>query len=84
MSLLLARSWVNRELILADEPTGNLDSETGDEVLALLSTLPRERGAAAVLVTHDARVAAYADRVLSMRDGKLTHSDPDELPASAR
>jgi putative ABC transport system ATP-binding protein len=72
----IARALVGEpKLILADEPTGNLDSETGDAVLELLSALPRERGAAAVLVTHDARVAHYADRVLGMRDGRLT--DPD-------
>ncbi|HLM84799.1 MAG TPA: ABC transporter ATP-binding protein [Solirubrobacteraceae bacterium] len=62
-------------LILADEPTGNLDSDTGDDVLELLSALPREHGAAAVLVTHDTRVAGYADRVLGMRDGRLTEPD---------
>jgi len=72
----IARALVGEPmLILADEPTGNLDSETGDAVLALLSTLPRERGAATVLVTHDIRVAHYADRVLGMRDGKLTEAD---------
>jgi putative ABC transport system ATP-binding protein len=63
------------KLILADEPTGNLDSETGKTVLELLSVLPRERGAATILVTHDARVAAYADLVLGMRDGQLTEPD---------
>jgi putative ABC transport system ATP-binding protein len=66
---------VEPKLILADEPTGNLDSETGDTVLDLLSALPRERSAATVLVTHDRRVAGYANRVLEMRDGKLTDSD---------
>jgi putative ABC transport system ATP-binding protein len=72
----IARALVGEpRLILADEPTGNLDTETGDAVLSLLSALPRERGAAIVLVTHDARVARYADRVLGMRDGRLT--DPD-------
>jgi putative ABC transport system ATP-binding protein len=71
----IARALVGEpKLILADEPTGNLDSETGDAVLDLLSALPRERGAATVLVTHDARVAQYADRVLGMRDGKLTET----------
>ncbi len=75
--LAIARALVGEpQLILADEPTGNLDSETGDAVLELLSTLPRERGAAIVLVSHDARVVGYADRVLGMRDGRLasTHS----------
>jgi len=72
----IARALVGGpKLVLADEPTGNLDTETGDTVLNLLSELPRERGAATIIVTHDARVARYADRVLSMRDGKLTQPD---------
>ncbi len=74
----IARALVGEpKLILADEPTGNLDSETGDAVLDLLSALPREREVAMILVTHDARVARYADRVLSMRDGKLVTYDPE-------
>jgi putative ABC transport system ATP-binding protein len=78
----IARALVGEpKLILADEPTGNLDSETGSAVLELLSALPRERGAAAVLVTHDARVAGYADRVLGMRDGRLTEPDLQAQPA---
>ena len=72
----IARALVGEpKLILADEPTGNLDSDTGDAVLDLISALPRERGAATVLVTHDTRVARYADRVLGMRDGRLTEPD---------
>jgi predicted ABC-type transport system involved in lysophospholipase L1 biosynthesis ATPase subunit len=68
----IARALVGGpKLILADEPTGNLDSETGDVILNLLSGLPREREVAMILVTHDTRVARYADRVLAMRDGKL-------------
>jgi len=74
---------VEPKLILADEPTGNLDSETGDAVLDLLSALPRERGAATVLVTHDERVAGYANRVLRMRDGKLTQAGLVESQTSA-
>jgi putative ABC transport system ATP-binding protein len=74
----IARALVGQpKLILADEPTGNLDSETGDVVLDLLSSLPREREVAMILVTHDARVARYADRVLAMRDGKLVSYDPE-------
>jgi putative ABC transport system ATP-binding protein len=72
----IARALVGEpKLILADEPTGNLDTETGDAVLALMSALPRERGAATVLVTHDTRVTRCADRVLGMRDGRLTEPD---------
>ncbi len=61
------------KLILADEATGNLDSETGEMVLELLASLPRERGAAVILVTHDERAARHADRVLEIRDGQLAH-----------
>jgi putative ABC transport system ATP-binding protein len=75
----IARALVGTpSLILADEPTGNLDSETTDTVLELLSSLPREREAAVVIVTHDARVARYADRALSMRDGQVTELDVEE------
>lgn len=74
----IARALVGEpKLILADEPTGNLDSETGDAVLDLLSSLPHQREVATILVTHDARVARYADRVLAMRDGKLVSYDPE-------
>ena len=58
-------------LLLADEPTGNLDWTSGHEVMALLTRLCRQEHQTAVLVTHDARVAAYADRVLIMRDGEV-------------
>jgi ABC-type lipoprotein export system ATPase subunit len=74
--------------VLADEPTGNLDWTSGHEVMALLTRLCRQEHQTAVLVTHDARVAAYADRVLIMRDGAvmdevdLSHSGqaPDAIP----
>jgi putative ABC transport system ATP-binding protein len=76
----IARALVGEPtLVLADEPTGNLDTETGGMVLDLLSGLPRERGAAVMLVTHDARVARYADRILAMRDGRLTEHDPEAV-----
>ena len=58
-------------LLLADEPTGNLDFTTGHEVMALLAKLCRQQNQTTVLVTHDARVAANADRILVMRDGKI-------------
>jgi putative ABC transport system ATP-binding protein len=58
-------------LLLADEPTGNLDWTTGHEVMALLGALCRSQQQTVVLVTHDARVAAHADRVLVMRDGQI-------------
>ncbi|HTB50281.1 MAG TPA: ABC transporter ATP-binding protein [Solirubrobacteraceae bacterium] len=69
----IARALVGEpKLILADEATGNLDSETGATVLELLGALARERGAATILVTHDAGAVRYADRVLSIRDGRLS------------
>ncbi len=58
-------------LLLADEPTGSLDTQRGREVLELLRGLCRERGVAAVLVSHDPMAAEYADRVLALRDGRL-------------
>ena len=72
----IARALVGEpKLVLADEPTGNLDTETGYAVLALLSEWSRERATATILVSHDARVSAHADRVVAMRDGKLTDLD---------
>lgn len=58
-------------LILADEPTGNLDTARGDEVLKLLTELAREHAATVLLVTHDLRAAQYADRIEEMHDGRL-------------
>jgi putative ABC transport system ATP-binding protein len=73
----IARALVgDPALLLADEPTGNLDSENGTMILELLSSVPRERGAGAILVTHDPNVARYADRVLVMRDGRLSENEP--------
>jgi putative ABC transport system ATP-binding protein len=66
----IARSLVNEPaLVLADEPTGNLDSGHSGEVLGLLRRFNRERGQTVVLVTHDAEVGAFCDRIIRMRDG---------------
>ncbi|MGA3487242.1 ABC transporter ATP-binding protein [Micromonosporaceae bacterium DT55] len=68
----LARALVARPGVLfADEPTGALDSLTGEQVMELLVTSARRQGTTVVLVTHDARVAAYADRQVIVRDGKV-------------
>jgi len=69
----LARALVTQPRVLfADEPTGSLDSLTGEEVMDLLVGIAREEGTTVVLVTHDARVAAYADREVMVRDGRVT------------
>ena len=70
----IARALVTKPaLLLADEPTGNLDSENTEEVMALLHWFNRERGQTIVLVTHDTRVSEACSRVLTMRDGVITN-----------
>ena len=69
----LARAMIaNPPLLLADEPTGNLDQKTGEMVIELLFNLARERGTSVVLVTHDPKLAARADRVVTMTQGELS------------
>jgi putative ABC transport system ATP-binding protein len=68
----IARALVTRPtMILADEPTGALDSRTGAEILALFESLQRERGITVVLVTHDPNVAGHAKRIVAIRDGRI-------------
>jgi putative ABC transport system ATP-binding protein len=69
----LARGLVGQpEVLFADEPTGSLDSVSGELVMNLLTAAAREQGSTVILVTHDARVAAYADREVIVRDGKVS------------
>jgi len=63
-------------VLFADEPTGSLDSLTGEKVMDMLTDLAREEGTTVVLVTHDARVAAYAEREVVVRDGRVTTLEP--------
>ncbi len=70
------------KLVLADEPTGNLDSRASDEIAALLRQVANEWGRAAVVVTHDPRIASYADRILFLKDGVLVAETRPE-PRSA-
>jgi len=68
----LARALVHKPaLVIADEPTGSLDSHSGERVLALLGELRRAEGAALILATHDERIAQAADRVIRMNDGRI-------------
>ena len=68
----LARALMNEpRLVLADEPTGNLDDETGEEIHGLIRTLSREQGRAFVVVTHKRGFARFADRLLLLSDGRL-------------
>jgi len=74
----LARAFVTEpELVFADEPTGNLDPETGAEVIELLFTLNREAGTTLVLVTHDYALARRCSRCLRLTEGRLEPFDPD-------
>ena len=76
----IVRALVNRPaLILADEPTGNLDSQSGHEVFSLMREMNHETGVAVVMITHDQRLASAADRILTLEDGVLT-----ETPAESR
>jgi putative ABC transport system ATP-binding protein len=67
---------IKPKVLFADEPTGSLDSLTGEKVMNLLTGLTREEGTTVVLVTHDARVAAYAEREVVVRDGEVTTLEP--------
>ena len=77
----IARALVNRpDLVLADEPTGNLDAATGDRVIRRLFERSRDRGATLLLITHEARLAALCDRTIRMADGRV-EAAVSEVPA---
>jgi putative ABC transport system ATP-binding protein len=82
----LARALVNRpSVLLADEPTGNLDSHTGTEVMELIRELNMSSGMTVVLVTHEQAIAEkYADRMIALADGKVVADQPNAVRAAAR
>jgi len=74
----IARALVNNpSIILADEPTGNLDTHTGNEVMALMKKANQQRQATFIVVTHNAELSVYADRVIYIRDGTITERGED-------
>ncbi len=80
----IARALVNQpRLILADEPTGSLDTQRGGEILELLSQIARQQRVAVLLVTHDPQAAAVADRVCTLRDGKVVLDEPAPVQPEA-
>lgn len=75
---------VNPDIIFADEPTGNLDSHTSEEIMELMQRIVRERGMTLVMVTHDAHLASYADKIIRIIDGKIVDVEENARGEEAR
>ncbi|HSA93793.1 MAG TPA: ABC transporter ATP-binding protein [Terriglobales bacterium] len=81
----IARALVNHPaILLADEPTGNLDSRTAVEIMEILQRLNEEQGLTIVLVTHEHDIAQFARRIVIFRDGTIRHDEPNPQPERAR
>jgi putative ABC transport system ATP-binding protein len=82
--IAIARSLIFQPpILLADEPTGNLDSKTGEDILALLDDLHREFNTTILLVTHNEEASAHCDRILRLRDGRVVNEDRASVSAEA-
>ena len=80
----IARALVkNPSILLADEPTGNLDSRSSYEIIAILQRLNREEGLTVIIVTHESDIAAHTNRVVSMLDGRVVKDEPVREPRQA-
>lgn len=81
----IARSLINKPgILLADEPTGNLDSTTSVEVMNMFRELNRQQGITVIIVTHDPKTAAFTDRAINMADGLILEGVSDELTATLK
>jgi macrolide transport system ATP-binding/permease protein len=79
----IARSLINRpDVLLADEPTGNLDTRTSHEIMQTLRRLNREQNVTVIVVTHERDIAGYADRIILMRDGKIVSDEVNPTPVA--
>ena len=80
----IARALINHpDLLLADEPTGNLDTRTSHDIMRALCMLNRQQGVTVVIVTHERDIADYCDRLITMRDGRVVADEPNPTPAGA-
>ena len=80
----IARALItNPSIILADEPTGNLDTRSSEEIMAIFQRLNKEQGITVVFVTHEPDIASHTQRVIRMRDGKMLSDEKVENPRSA-
>jgi len=81
----IARALINNpEILLADEPTGQLDSRTGDEIMKIFQDLNRTRGITIILITHSDEVAGYAERIVRFLDGRIVSDEPAIHPVPTR
>jgi putative ABC transport system ATP-binding protein len=81
----IARALVNDPaMIMADEPTGNLDSKAGEDIMKLLLGMNKERGVTLIIVTHDPEIAAQTDRIINIRDGHIDIKEPKKEKAARK